>query len=379
MPLFSRSTELERLYRRFTGSQGKPVRWGGQELRLQYRRPLTGPTRVTVRYLGGTPDPTAGWSRGLVVAGLRARAFADGADLRLHGGVAVWRRDGTAEPGAVDLLPLGTGDPEVTVENVRGNAETYRHLMGAFTVTGDGEDRITIRSCQADEGDLDLDELVAELTFSPLDGDALAARRAELSAELGTYAAERDEAGRAGAEAAAADPPLPEFTYHPDPVATGSVEIAAITCAVCGQRRGHAYTGPIFSEEEHEYVDPLCPWCIADGRAHEAWDCAFADDRSFAVGENVRVPDEVAAEVFTRTPGFGTHQSVLWLSHHGDACQYLGPVDADRYATLDSRARAAVTAAAADPAALRPDYPGPTGYLFRCRECGEYRAYTDSA
>ncbi|MFL6073291.1 MAG: CbrC family protein [Mycobacteriales bacterium] len=379
MPLFSRSTELERLYRRFTGSRGRPVRWGGQELHLQYHRPLAGPTRVTVRYLGGTPDPTAGWSRGLVVAGLNARVLADGVDLRLHGGVAVWRRDGDAGPAAVDLLPLGTGDAEVTVENVRGSAETYRNLMGAFTVTEEDEDRITIRSCQADEGDLDLDELVTELTFGPLDPDTLAARRAELSAELGADTAERDEAERAGAEAAAADPPLPEFAYHPDPVATGAVEVAAITCAVCGRRRGHAYTGPIFSEEEHEQVDPLCPWCIADGRAHETWDCVFSDDRSFMVGDNVPVPPEVGEDVFTRTPGFRTHQSVIWLSHHDDACQYLGPVGADRYATLDAGARAAVEAAAGDPAALRTGYPGPTAYLFRCRDCGEYRAYTDSA
>ena len=151
MPLFSRSTELERIHRRFLGGQGKPVRWGGQELHLQYHRPLDGPTRVTVRYLSGAADPTAGWQRGLVLAGLAARVFADGADLWVHGGAAVWRRDGAAVPDAVDLLPLGTGPAELTVENVRGTAEVYRNLTGAFTVTEDGADRVTIRACQADE------------------------------------------------------------------------------------------------------------------------------------------------------------------------------------------------------------------------------------
>src|SRR5262245_3785253 len=35
---------------------------------------------------------------------------------------------------------------------------------------------------------------------------------------------------------------LPAFTYHPDPVATGSVRASTNTCPSCGEQRGWEYT-----------------------------------------------------------------------------------------------------------------------------------------
>lgn len=81
---------------------------------------------------------------------------------------------------------------------------------------------------------------------------------------------------------------LLRFTYHPDPVATGSVVAAEVTCACCGQRRRFTYVGPVYAVEE--LAEALCPWCIADGRAGSMFDAQFTD-----VGW--RVPEDVPADV----------------------------------------------------------------------------------
>ena len=64
--------------------------------------------------------------------------------------------------------------------------------------------------------------------------------------------------------------PLPVFLYHPDPIATGSIQPSATPCKVCGQARGYIYTGPVYTEIRNRLDDAICPWCIADGSAHDA-------------------------------------------------------------------------------------------------------------
>ncbi len=95
---------------------------------------------------------------------------------------------------------------------------------------------------------------------------------------------------------------LPEFPYHPDPVATGCVEKSDATCLSCEQARGLIYTGPVYAVEE--LVDCLCPWCIADGSAAARFDAAFTDH--LPVYGNVS--EAVVAAVTTRTPGFSGWQ-----------------------------------------------------------------------
>ena len=42
---------------------------------------------------------------------------------------------------------------------------------------------------------------------------------------------------------------LPRFRYHPDPVATQSIQPReGFTCGVCGEPRSHAYIGPYFAD-----------------------------------------------------------------------------------------------------------------------------------
>ncbi|MCF3998784.1 CbrC family protein, partial [Pseudomonas aeruginosa] len=44
--------------------------------------------------------------------------------------------------------------------------------------------------------------------------------------------------------------PLPHFRYHPEPLASGSIETSAATCQCCGKARGYVYTGSPYSRHE---------------------------------------------------------------------------------------------------------------------------------
>jgi uncharacterized protein CbrC (UPF0167 family) len=136
---------------------------------------------------------------------------------------------------------------------------------------------------------------------------------------------------------------LPSFRYHPDPVATGSVVRADEACSVCGEARGFLYGGPVYSRHDEELI---CPWCIADGSAHERYDAEFTDSEGLE-----DVPRDVVDEVTQRTPGFSGWQQEHWLSHCGDACAFVGMDDGDDGAT----------------------------YRFRCLHCGAELSYEDAA
>jgi len=66
---------------------------------------------------------------------------------------------------------------------------------------------------------------------------------------------------------------LPHFKYHPDPLSTGSIEESNAICKCCGKTCGYIYKGTAFSVQNCHAC--ICPWCIADGSAHEALDVCF--------------------------------------------------------------------------------------------------------
>lgn len=174
--------------------------------------------------------------------------------------------------------------------------------------------------------------------------------------------------------------PLPEFPYHPDPVATGSVVRSAGSCLSCGRARGFIYIGPVFAVEDLQ--DSLCPWCIADGSAARRFNASFTDDHPLPEG----VPAEVVETVTTRTPGFSGWQQEHWLYHCGDGCVFLGAVgwrevegrpgaiEALRHEIADYGWSA--TKAEEYLRSLSGD-GSPTAYLFECRRCGIALAYSD--
>ena len=175
--------------------------------------------------------------------------------------------------------------------------------------------------------------------------------------------------------------PLPAFRYHPDPLATGSVEPSGIECVACGRARGFTYVGPVYAVEE---VDGICPWCIADGTAASAFDAEFTDAASAApTGIEASTIDQLVH----RTPGYDSWQQDRWLYHCDDGCAFLGAVG-----------RIELEAHPDALAMLRHEFNdfgwnrnevedyidalsghgSPTAYLFRCLHCAAHLAYSDS-
>jgi uncharacterized protein CbrC (UPF0167 family) len=168
--------------------------------------------------------------------------------------------------------------------------------------------------------------------------------------------------------------PLPAFRYHPDPIASGSVIASDATCACCDQPRAFVYDGPVYSEEELDGV--LCPWCVADGSAHEKFDATFVDSEAIADG----MSDAARDEIEFRTPGFSTWQSEHWPACCDDAAAFIGPVGIAeiraRFRELEGAAlshiiyKMGISGGAATRLLQSLDREkGPTAYVFKCLKC----------
>ena len=115
--------------------------------------------------------------------------------------------------------------------------------------------------------------------------------------------------------------PLPQFPYHRDPIASGSIKESDATCNCCEKTRGAIYSGVIYALAVPE---SLCPWCIADGLAEQKYDASFfdayfCDDEMMAIF----MPDEVHRRVFSRTIGFRTFNPIGWWVHCGEPAEYV--------------------------------------------------------
>ena len=190
-----------------------------------------------------------------------------------------------------------------------------------------------------------------------------------------------------GHEPPPADPPVdaafPDFPYHPDPRATGSIAESRARCKACGASRGYIYAGPVYAIEDFE--EAFCPWCIADGSAAARFDAEFTD---VGVGVPDDVPDETVQQIAFRTPGYSAWQQEHWLYHCGDGAAFLGRVGSAELVQYPDAIDALrhehdeygwpVQQVEEHLAALDKDGES-TAYLFRCRHCGQHLAYSDSA
>lgn len=177
---------------------------------------------------------------------------------------------------------------------------------------------------------------------------------------------------------------LPTFKYHPDPLATGSVRQDQAKCACCGKATGYVYTGPVYAQDQLD--EQICPWCIADGSAHDRFDAEFTDEAGIGGGGQWEsVSDEVISEVAHRTPGFSGWQQEQWWTHCGDAAAFIGKAGRKELDELGPQAIAAIqdsTGLSDGPewdrfySALDKD-GSPTAYLFRCIKCGQIGGYQD--
>jgi uncharacterized protein CbrC (UPF0167 family) len=174
---------------------------------------------------------------------------------------------------------------------------------------------------------------------------------------------------------------LPRFVYHPDPLATGSISKSDERCECCGRVRGYKYEGTPYGERDLEVI---CPWCIADGTAHEKFGAEFTDrDGIGDYGSWGKVPENVADEIAYRTPGFSSWQQERWWVCCGDAALFLGPVG-----KTELQGHGEAIAAIRVECGLQSDdwqqyfdaldrEHGPTAYIFRCRHCGKLGGYSD--
>ena len=176
---------------------------------------------------------------------------------------------------------------------------------------------------------------------------------------------------------------LPAFKYHPDPIATGSVEVSDAKCLSCEQTRGFIYKPLPYGEAELE--DALCPWCIADGSAHEKFGAIFVDPAGIGgYGNWDEVDDEVIEEVAYRTPGFIGWQQEMYFTHCGDAAEFLGLAGRKELEAFGEDAIASIKEDIGFDGEEWEEYfssldktDQPTAYVFRCRHCGKYGGYSD--
>jgi uncharacterized protein len=176
---------------------------------------------------------------------------------------------------------------------------------------------------------------------------------------------------------------LPNFTYHPNPVETGSIKESDTICQVCEQQRGMIYTGPVYSEEVLN--EAVCPWCIADGKAHEKFGAEFVN--AAGVGgyrDWEQVPDAIIEGVAYRTPGFSGWQQERWFTHCGDAAEFLGCAGKKELQAFGADAICAIQRESGLEGADWSTYYGaldknigPTAYIFRCRHCSTVGGYSD--
>ncbi len=176
---------------------------------------------------------------------------------------------------------------------------------------------------------------------------------------------------------------LPEFKYHPDPVGTGVVEQSENECVCCGRVRGFVYTGPVFAEEE--LVDSICPWCIANGIAHEKYAAEFNNREGIGdYGTWVEVAPEVKSEVAYRTPGFRGWQQERWWTHCGDAAIFLGAAGKSEIEQYGKQLEKVLM----EEAGLNEEQwvvyfsalsksGSPTAYVFKCSKCAQLGGYSD--
>ena len=143
-------------------------------------------------------------------------------------------------------------------------------------------------------------------------------------------------------------------------------------CVLCGRARGLLYLGPVYAREE---VEGLCPWCIADGSAHERFDADFTDLGLDPAFRDVR--DAVCAEVSERTSGFLGWQQDHWLAHCNDAAVFLGPAVKRELDKLPKAVLEALQLGTEETIEALDRHGAPTAYLFRRRRCEAYLGYVD--
>jgi len=165
---------------------------------------------------------------------------------------------------------------------------------------------------------------------------------------------------------------LPDFKYHPDPVGNRVIVARPSECPICHEVTGFAYDGPFYTQ-----ADPrnICPWCIASGRAAEAFDLEFVYDYDLEPVEDADSKEELQH----RTPGYFFATQYEWPAHCGDYCAVVRKVRwsdiADMESELSEDLDRLEVEDGTDRQAKRDALSGTAlwAYLFKCLKCGKHR------
>ena len=176
---------------------------------------------------------------------------------------------------------------------------------------------------------------------------------------------------------------LPKFKYHPDPIKTGSIKKSDMVCECCNKQTGYVYTGSIYCKSN---VENLCPWCIANGKAHEKYDAEFTsisyeEDKE---DDECTCSEETFNEVFHRTPGFSSFQESDWQCHCNDLCEFHGIATVGDFRNISEKETERLYRVTyLDETELNELKKGDANeeqtYFFKfiCRHCGELRFMMD--
>jgi hypothetical protein len=216
---------------------------------------------------------------------------------------------------------------------------------------------------------------------------------------------------------------LPRFEYYPEAYDAraypyrGAFESSDQACASCGESRG------ALLRIGHRPIHPntfervaICPWCVASGESHTnlgvfhnpmvqgeidpSWqgdpnayeiiparvdinpftgeEIRFQERRRQVRPPRLQVDAATEQQITTRTPGFGSIQSLPWWSHCRDAGLYLGNCTREVIESMSPEQVASFRTHAGlvnegDFTRFLDEAEEGTymGYLFRCRTCGE--------
>lgn len=141
--------------------------------------------------------------------------------------------------------------------------------------------------------------------------------------------------------------------------------------------------GPVYTNQDVDIDEQICPWCIADGSAAKKFEAGFND-----VGMIEGLPSEILDEIEERTPGFTSWEDPQWLTCCNDGAAFLGNAGAKELKRKFAEAAPVVKEF------LRQEYDAigsdlkelfdsldkedsPTAYVFQCLHCKKYLAYVD--
>ena len=177
---------------------------------------------------------------------------------------------------------------------------------------------------------------------------------------------------------------IPHFKYYPNPLEHNSVHASDKKCLCCQRRRGYIYIGPVYAEQSLD--NKICPWCIFNGEAHRQFNAEFTEWGAIGdYGYWEDISDDIKKIIAYQTPSFQSWQGEKWWTHCGDAALFLGQADASKINSLGLDLRLSLEEDTGLAGKELDEYissieidGSPTVYLFQCRHCQKFHAYTDN-